>query len=854
MNPRSESISRSCLIKNTTTDSSFHSSSSGLRGELRGRHVTHQTISPHRTTQRFTQDQAERSYRHSQKITAKHPESLSPYSSSSSSTSKASSHFFRSKRERTFNNPSPTYHPHSKKARGREGEKTSTNASFRGSRNACSQISKLRMDQQFALDELYQIYSTAKNHDYVNKFVIVSAWSSLGRWIKGKNGFDSQNTSIVGIILQDTFGHLHLMSSREISNIYNAIGWMMKKEHHHKIQCYSDQLNTLIHSLTEPLWYCLKNMNPQDIANTVWGLATIGVNNPELLNALAQQAIERVRDMNSQDVANIVWSYATLGITNQILMETLAERAIELHQGMDPQSIANIMWAYATLNTQNRKLMDVFAERTLQIYQHMSPQNIANIAWAFASTRIEHKPLMDTLANRAIELYREMSAKSVSEVAWAFAVLEIVNLRLMQVLAIQAQHLVQHMHLKEISHTAWAFSSLKIKDEALMHALANRTIELHQYMSPYHMCTIASSFAVLRITNYPLIHVLAQRAIALQNDLSEQEISSIASSFGNLEICDPLLMQALADRAQHLSTTMTLTSASKIIWAFARLKFTHHPFINVLADKLLNLQIHQDYTRDLAQIIWSFAHMGIKHDSLMNALANQALQLCPYMNPQSVSNTIWAFAHLGIHHEPLMTVLAIQTLQVIRMMNPQELSNTAWSFARLNWNDETFFQSLIKNYPPDSSWSRENLTALSQVFDYCEAKRWNIEPPQRLTYEIASCIQRPPESSQLHLGVSDVLSYMGISYKNECLIGSSWVDIFIQNRNLVVEVDGPYHDNQGVRDEFKTRLLAMRGYSTIRISYKDWNQCQTLQSKAEFLNKKLGLTYAIPTSSSTTND
>jgi hypothetical protein len=57
------------------------------------------------------------------------------------------------------------------------------------------------------------------------------------------------------------------------------------------------------------------SMNAQDVANTVWALATLGWQAGEgaMRNALEAAAMRVAPSMNAQNVANTVWALATLG-------------------------------------------------------------------------------------------------------------------------------------------------------------------------------------------------------------------------------------------------------------------------------------------------------------------------------------------------------------------------------------------------------------------------------------------------------------------------------------------------------------------------------------------------------------
>ena len=48
------------------------------------------------------------------------------------------------------------------------------------------------------------------------------------------------------------------------------------------------------------------------------------------MEALARRALQISEEFNSQDVANTAWSFATLGVKDADLMEALARRALEI--------------------------------------------------------------------------------------------------------------------------------------------------------------------------------------------------------------------------------------------------------------------------------------------------------------------------------------------------------------------------------------------------------------------------------------------------------------------------------------------------------------------------------------------
>jgi hypothetical protein len=72
-------------------------------------------------------------------------------------------------------------------------------------------------------------------------------------------------------------------------------------------------------------------MNPQDVANTIWGLATLGWQAGEgpMRGALEAAAVRVASSMNAQAVANIVWGLATLGWQASSVLGAVLQRLVD---------------------------------------------------------------------------------------------------------------------------------------------------------------------------------------------------------------------------------------------------------------------------------------------------------------------------------------------------------------------------------------------------------------------------------------------------------------------------------------------------------------------------------------------
>jgi hypothetical protein len=143
--------------------------------------------------------------------------------------------------------------------------------------------------------------------------------------------------------------------------------------------------------LCDALWAAAKrearSMDPQNVANTLWALATLSMPpTGSLRDALWVAAERAARSMNPQNVANTMLAMATLNMPpTGSLREALWAAAEREARSMNPQNVANTVWAMATLNMPPtgslREALWTAAEREAH---RMNPQNVANSLYAFS--------------------------------------------------------------------------------------------------------------------------------------------------------------------------------------------------------------------------------------------------------------------------------------------------------------------------------------------------------------------------------------------------------------------------------------------------------------------------------------
>jgi uncharacterized protein YneF (UPF0154 family) len=89
----------------------------------------------------------------------------------------------------------------------------------------------------------------------------------------------------------------------------------------------------------------LQEADPQNVASTLWAVATMGQRVTEQqLQQLVAALVSKLEHANPQDVANTLWAVATMGqrVTEQQLQQLVAALVSKLEQA-NPQDVANTL-------------------------------------------------------------------------------------------------------------------------------------------------------------------------------------------------------------------------------------------------------------------------------------------------------------------------------------------------------------------------------------------------------------------------------------------------------------------------------------------------------------------------------
>lgn len=120
----------------------------------------------------------------------------------------------------------------------------------------------------------------------------------------------------------------------------------------------------------------LLTFKPQDLSNTAWAFATLGLLHLEFFQAISDQVTARLAQrlhqqkmherFKAQELTNLVWSFATLNFRAPLMLDKISSYIVELLQRNDEcsiaelfnrQELANMAWSCAVLEHYPAKLM-----------------------------------------------------------------------------------------------------------------------------------------------------------------------------------------------------------------------------------------------------------------------------------------------------------------------------------------------------------------------------------------------------------------------------------------------------------------------------------------------------------------
>ena len=553
-------------------------------------------------------------------------------------------------------------------------------------------------------------------------------------------------------------------------------------------------------------------LDPQNVSNSVWALATMHMDGDEYLPmAMLARLEELVRvkmdEFIPQGVSNCIWGFASLNKNKGLelrpdTVSRFGDGIVRLASGFKSMELSNIVWAIASMNLSGlsgglpREVMvaldDAMCRSIASDPDTFSSQSVANTLWAAGNAPdvVTLSPrLMDALASVSCDKFHTFTPQGMTNTIWGFAC--------------NGHH--PGDELMDKMREAWKRSG-------------------HTYIVT-ELANILWAFHVLKTYPGPeCLAVVGERMLTLTDeDLHVQTLANMMYSFAQFE---HLPGRATMDRVEDLcarafrsadvgepgSVTPASNSLSNLIWAFGVLKYKPSEEFFAAFDAVVSSTLGDFNDQGVSNVLFTYANLNHNPGAqLLDALARRCADFISVYAPQGVANTVWAWVVLDGAKYPPPALLRLYA---------ERISKT---------RDEDFSKidrvQLFQSHLALKQFSNHDGELLSgEMLRSCE-RAWMEVSAGNLTI------------SAIHRDVSETLTRMGIPHEIEFLTsdGLFSVDIALRGRKVAIEVDGPSHFFANKRRErmgadlLRAALMQSKGW-TVRSHFSFFSSLFSLFS------------------------
>lgn len=548
---------------------------------------------------------------------------------------------------------------------------------------------------------------------------------------------------------------LQAEKERQTSNNNNNLGQILRPQEWSnsiyafaRVQVYQghEELMSYIAHLLDHYPEFVKAYKTQELSNTAWGVATLLSNKKgkagnsavitptetstalRILRQMSRELVERAAEFKPQELANTIWALATTGFG--ISSSSLPASSVAAGNNN------NYLILSSDQPVQDNELMlqviDACATAALPRLARFKSQELNNMAWALArlfsddrndvcNTDPAVQQLLYGIGRQLCHPKRVVAAQDIGTALWSFATVGFPDYDVYRSVASRLSRefrIAKFYKPQELSNTVWSFATVEMPLTDDQKNVFDTTIVPEKEQSTNYQ---------VRVDKDPVLAALDIAATELMRrpyEFKAQEIKDVLWSFSKLQVRHPQLFKAVAE---HLvgdnekngngrgMAEFSSQGLGNLAWAFARQaqlgdevaqRFNKSGKSSRLANSNLNgrLAVYTSSYFDYGEVLMQRLFQAIGDAGLS---VQENLSKC---KPQDIANTAWSFAVLGLNHvafvETVQSELMKRMQQALQQndyspkttFKGQEFANLFWTLATLNTPIEEDFMACVDKY------------------------------------------------------------------------------------------------------------------------------------------------------------
>lgn len=567
------------------------------------------------------------------------------------------------------------------------------------------------------------------------------------------------------------------------------------------------------------IWCNNRNLRPRDIAGLIYLCGKMNFIDSEFLNSLYQLASSNITEFNDQSIANILWSIANLQYYTHSFLELIKKECIKKINSFNVQSLSNTIWALGKMELYEQLLFEIISKEVHRNFSHFTPQHLSNIFWTYAQLPITDEKTINLLINGLIDKVQQLNfievsivwlslarikihipiffnhlintidttyinTNVISNIFWACAVLNTQNKKVFDILIDLTKKLITSFNQQEITNVIWSLAKFNIFEPSFFDILFNEIMKKIKSFEARHIANIIWSLGTLVKYNYTFFQILINEFITKINTANNQDISNIIWAFGNLGYKDANIVTIFAEEVKK------------------RIEFS---------------------TQMLANIYLGFGKINFYEIELFTGMNNQAVKLLESFNNQELSNILMSYSFLKKYDEYFFKFLLLEIKKRHKILDITNISFIFKSFAILQIDDMLpfFLDKLNNNYMELTTigkinflWSQAildlpknaelNFLIANEIFkDNIDSKDKTkilqvyysgINIPEELVNQCKiGFYLNTPLISNYQKEISEIFTKNNIKFQIEKQFEYTTVDFYLDDYDLIIEIDGPHH-------------------------------------------------------------
>jgi hypothetical protein len=516
------------------------------------------------------------------------------------------------------------------------------------------------------------------------------------------------------------------------------------------------------------------------------------------------------------------------------------------------------------LNTADADTKNLLTNALLRKSPHFNPQEIANTLNAATKLDLQLNENLQSALVKSIEKnIAGFNPQDTSNTLNAITKLDLqLNENLQSALVQSIEKNIAGFNPQDTSNTLNAITKLDLKlNESLKSALV-QSIEknIAEFNSQAISNTLNSLTKLDLQLNESLKSALVQSIEENVAGFNPQAISNTLNALTKLDLkINNILKSALVKSIEKNIAEFNSQAISNTLNSLTKLDLQLNESLKSSLVQSIEKNIAEFNSQAISNTLNSLTKLSLKlNESLKISLVQAIEKNIAEFKPQNIANTLNALTKLDLKlNKNLQSALVQYIEKNIAGFNAQETAGTLNSLAKLNMLNGNILLMALNNMHAKSIKNEVDILQIySAIVEYCgqNQDKWQV---------IERCLQNSGSSlaiiknisntllkasitkSRLQNAVAYALKQIADDIIQEEILHCHIVDFYIPSKNMVIEVNGPYHFTTdgifNVDTKYKQASLIKLGYKVVNINYYDWSKLTSNNEKTIFLKKLLNI-------------